>query len=339
MRRVIVDLAIALALFVLGPANAAQWQTLDDCHYVANASNDGDSFHVTCKGKPYLFRLYFVDTPETDTSLGERIAEQAKYFHITPKQTVEIGKIATQFTREKLGGKFSVRTCFQDALGRSRMERFYAIVQTTSGDLGEQLIENGLARIHGASANPTGLPRANVEWQKLQQLEREAKLEKVGAWGVNAGRMLAKSQKSTNRAATDPFDAFFHPDRAAQDDSSGKQQDSFDAFFHRDRDKTEFGFRKRSASASPTAIETATPARAPVARSTSTPSPAPPLSPNAVKLDINSATEEQLTKIPGVGPVLAARIIADRPYKSADGLRNVKGIGDTRYEKIRPYFQ
>ncbi|MEY2547327.1 MAG: competence protein ComEA [Verrucomicrobiota bacterium] len=347
MRIRIVDLVIVLALFATSPiadarpnsfaksrpqnvASRSGWQTLDDCHFVANASNDGDSFHVTSKGKPYLFRLYFVDTAETDTSLGERIEEQAKYFGITPKQTVEVGKVAAQFTREKLMQPFTVRTCFQDALGRSKMERFYAIVQTPTGDLGEQLIENGLARIHGASANPTGLPRANIEWQKLQQLERDAKLEKVGGWGVNAGRMLVHSQKANNRAGVDPFDAFFHPERAAQTTGSTKPQDSFDAFFHRNRDgqgtTTEFGVRARSTSSS----ATATPAPAPSAVAAKIPNPR--------KLDVNTATEEQLTKVPGVGPVLAARIIAARPLKSADNLRQVKGIGDTRYEKLRPYF-
>ena len=195
------------------PRARSTWTTLTDCHYVTNRANDGDSFHVTAGGKQYLFRIYFVDAPETDAALNDRIDEQAKYFGITPDQTIKVGKLAEEFTRQKLTQPFTVRTCFQDALGRSKMERFYAIVQTTTGDLGEQLIENGLARIHGASANPVGLPRANVEWQKLQQLERNAKLEKVGGWGVNFGRMLARSESSKNRAPVDPFDAFFHPER------------------------------------------------------------------------------------------------------------------------------
>ena len=57
------------------------------------------------------------------------------------------------------------------------------------------------------------------------------------------------------------------------------------------------------------------------------------------KLDINTATEEQLQQIPGIGRGLASRIIAARPFKSADDLKNIKGIGSgQRYEKIRPYF-
>jgi endonuclease YncB( thermonuclease family)/predicted flap endonuclease-1-like 5' DNA nuclease len=257
-----------------------------------------------------LFRLYFVDTPETDPSLSDRIDEQAKYFGISTEQTIEVGKIAEAFTREKLTPEFTVRTCFQDALGRSKMERFYAIVQTTKGDLAEQLIENGLARIHGASANPVGLPSANVEWQKLEQLERNAKLEKVGGWGVNFGRMLARSEASKNRVPVDPFDAFFHPERV----QPGAAMPS----------ATVWPFAK------PTPMATST-----IARSTSTPPPAPGNS----KLDINSATEKQLEDVLGIGPTIAGRIVAGRPFKSADDLKNIKGIGDVRYEKIRSYFQ
>ena len=55
-------------------------------------------------------------------------------------------------------------------------------------------------------------------------------------------------------------------------------------------------------------------------------------------LDLNTATEKELQSIKGIGPVLAARIIAGRPYKTVDDLLKVKGIGQKKLEKIRPYF-
>lgn len=42
--------------------------------------------------------------------------------------------------------------------------------------------------------------------------------------------------------------------------------------------------------------------------------------------------------IRGIGPILAQRIIDARPFKSADDLRNVNGIGPKTYEKIRASF-
>ena len=57
------------------------------------------------------------------------------------------------------------------------------------------------------------------------------------------------------------------------------------------------------------------------------------------KIDINTATEKELKTIPGIGPVMAARIIAARPFQSAGDLKKVSGIGDKKYEAIRPYFK
>ena len=100
----------------------------------------------------------------------------------------------------------------QDALGRSKMERFYAFVEVDHHDLGEELVANGLARLHGADSRPPGMNSVEVEWQKLEQLERAAKQQKVGAWGVNVGRLNTRVE-SKEQFATDSFDAFFHPER------------------------------------------------------------------------------------------------------------------------------
>jgi competence protein ComEA len=56
-------------------------------------------------------------------------------------------------------------------------------------------------------------------------------------------------------------------------------------------------------------------------------------------LDLNTASEQELQSIDGIGPVLAARIIAGRPYKTVDDLLKVKGIGRKNLEKFRPYFK
>jgi competence protein ComEA len=50
------------------------------------------------------------------------------------------------------------------------------------------------------------------------------------------------------------------------------------------------------------------------------------------KININSATVEELTQLQKVGPKTAERIVAYRdangPFKTVDDLKNVKGIGD-----------
>lgn len=55
-------------------------------------------------------------------------------------------------------------------------------------------------------------------------------------------------------------------------------------------------------------------------------------------LDINTAGKEELMSINGIGPVLAERIMAGRPYGTIDDLLKVKGIGHQKLENIHAYF-
>jgi len=68
-------------------------------------------------------------------------------------------------------------------------------------------------------------------------------------------------------------------------------------------------------------------------------SPTLPVSP--VVFSLNHAAEEDLAKLPGVGPKLAKRIVAYRTrqgrFQVLEDLLNVKGIGPALYEKILPY--
>ncbi|MBT0770819.1 helix-hairpin-helix domain-containing protein [Kineosporia sp. J2-2] len=57
-------------------------------------------------------------------------------------------------------------------------------------------------------------------------------------------------------------------------------------------------------------------------------------------VDLNSATVGELDALPGVGPVLAGRIVEWRDqngrFGTVDDLNEVSGIGDTTMEKLRP---
>ncbi len=52
-------------------------------------------------------------------------------------------------------------------------------------------------------------------------------------------------------------------------------------------------------------------------------------------LDINSATLEQLQKLPGIGAVYSKKIIENRPYNGKDDIVAKAGVPQATYDKIK----
>ena len=68
----------------------------------------------------------------------------------------------------------------------------------------------------------------------------------------------------------------------------------------------------------------------------------PRVSSEPIILNINTASAEQLDKLPGIGSAYAERIIKYREenngFKSIDEVTNVKGIGKVTFSKMKPYI-
>ncbi len=54
-----------------------------------------------------------------------------------------------------------------------------------------------------------------------------------------------------------------------------------------------------------------------------------------VKVNVNTATQQQLESLPGIGPTLARRIIDGRPYRQLLDLDHVRGLGARKLEALR----
>ena len=61
--------------------------------------------------------------------------------------------------------------------------------------------------------------------------------------------------------------------------------------------------------------------------------------PGGEPLDPNTATVDQIMLLPGIGEVLAERIVEGRPYKSVDDLRRVPGIGEKVFAGLKDSLQ
>ncbi|MBW4055762.1 MAG: helix-hairpin-helix domain-containing protein [Proteobacteria bacterium] len=62
-----------------------------------------------------------------------------------------------------------------------------------------------------------------------------------------------------------------------------------------------------------------------------------------IPLDISSMSDADFDRLPGIGPVLAGRIVAYRQNNGGilhvNDLLGIKGIGKMKYQKLRTYFQ
>jgi competence protein ComEA len=246
-----------------------KWEVLEGCRLMTNTIVDGDSFQVIHKGRQYAFRLYFVDAPESDPALRDRVEDQAAYFGISRDDVPKAGQLAARFTRGKLEGReFTVMTRWQNALGRSSLARFYCRVLVNGKDLGDELVSAGLARIYGLRANPPDGTRSTTIINQLKHLELTAREQRRGVW-----------------------------------------------------DQTQF-----------------VPASTEPARTATRGKPAAKIAPDS-PLDLNTATYEDLQRLPGIGSVLAKRIIAHRPYKRVEDLTKVPGIGKKTLERLEPLLR
>jgi len=60
--------------------------------------------------------------------------------------------------------------------------------------------------------------------------------------------------------------------------------------------------------------------------------------PTAARVNINSASADELASLPGIGPAKAKAIIeyrSEEPFTRPEDLRKVKGIGDKLYERLK----
>lgn len=178
-----------------GQEKVGGYEVYRGCTLVENRQNDGDSFLVELPtGREEIFRLNFVDTPESafrSYANGEtnyrRIHDQATDLGgITDPQAVKLGEQAKHFSLGLLANHpFTIFTAWDSPF---HDHRYHAHIEVQpNGEprwLHQLLVEQGFVRLITKPADlPDGTPAAK-EKEHLRNMEREAKRKKAGAWGL-----------------------------------------------------------------------------------------------------------------------------------------------------------
>lgn len=59
----------------------------------------------------------------------------------------------------------------------------------------------------------------------------------------------------------------------------------------------------------------------------------------SLRVNVNTATQEELESVPGIGETRAAQIIAGRPFGSVEELERLDGIGSAQVDSLRPFVK
>jgi len=172
-----------------------RYEVFRNCTLAADKTNDGDSFRVTLPDRRReIFRLYFVDTPESDFKTyrnGEdnhdRIREQAAYFGITPEEAVKIGKDGKHFVTELLSRRpFTLYTEWDSPF---RDQRYHAFVEVEESGrpqwLHEILMRKGLVRLKTKPADLPDGTKVDAHRRHLEKMQADARKAGAGGWKGN----------------------------------------------------------------------------------------------------------------------------------------------------------
>ena len=131
---------------------------------------DGDTLHVTIKGKEEKVRILYIDTPEKYG--GAKLEKDAKKAGISADKEQDLGKLASGYAIKffQKGDKVNVTSDKKDQYGR-----ILGTVSKNGVDYSTQIIKDGYSCIYKKAKYP----------KELDNVLQEAKESKKGLWSVD----------------------------------------------------------------------------------------------------------------------------------------------------------
>ena len=180
----------------LDPPPKAEWEVLTGCALIRTPTNAAHHFRVQRDGKPMVFRLYFVESPEPTEPAEDEVEGMAEYFGWPSKwspeecadHSMELGQQAWQAVEALLASRpFMVLTKYEV---RRETHHFYALVviedeQRRRRTLQEWLVERGFATIMRPSLGWLPIQVSSERYvERLEGLQLAAQRERRGGWGL-----------------------------------------------------------------------------------------------------------------------------------------------------------
>ena len=158
------------------------FDVLHGVKFIQHGGNDGDSFHIAYEGEEFVFRLYYVDCPETSSArYRDRVVKQGEYFGLGVDEVVAVGLDAKDYVEDLLRkGELVIYTRWEEVYTSGR---YYAFVRVDGEWLSELLVQRGLARIYTKGVGMPDGESFKAQREDLREMEAEAKRGGLGAWG------------------------------------------------------------------------------------------------------------------------------------------------------------
>ncbi len=142
--------------------------------------SDGDTIWVKMHGKRVKLRLLGIDTPEEYPS--RKMDKDIEMCHTTFKQMRRLGLLATKHAKTMLykGEKVTVITKGKGYYGRT----LAFIILPNGTNYNEKEVADGYACVYKYKGHKSR-KLSEKEFEKLERLTEEAKVERKGLWGEN----------------------------------------------------------------------------------------------------------------------------------------------------------
>jgi hypothetical protein len=176
-----------------GPAQKsapkADFEVFPKAQLVESKNNEADTLRIkpSPTAEEAVFRLYFVDAPETTLSSPQTVQEQARYFDASQENVLKVGVEAAAYVTELLKTRpFMLYTRWEPVPDRTR---YYGMIKVSlkPGEythLADILMKRGYGRLHGLTCElPDGVQGINDYGRYLLDLGKKAREDKIGIWG------------------------------------------------------------------------------------------------------------------------------------------------------------